>query len=163
MLATPPVVLNEVFYDPAGVSVKNGEVVDWTVGGHDDHVHAATWAGPHQGPGLPTGYGGAMAGGDAVSIGRQMAAERGWTGSEWDALYELWRRESTWDPNAVNPSSGAYGIPQALPAYKMSTAGSDWLTNPATQIRWGMGYISGRYGDPCTAWDTFLSRSPHWY
>jgi hypothetical protein len=93
-----------------------------------------------------------------------MMGSYGWdTGSQFTCLVNLWNAESGWSWSATNPYSGAYGIPQALPAYKMSSAGSDWLTNPATQIRWGMGYISGRYGDPCTAWDTFLSRSPHWY
>ena len=61
----------------------------------------------------------------------------------------------------VQPSSGAYGIPQALPGSKMATAGADWQTNPATQISWGLGYITGRYGTPCGAWDTFNSQG--WY
>ena len=51
-----------------------------------------------------------------------------------------------------NSSSGAYGIPQALPGSKMASEGSDWQTNPATQIKWGLGYIEGRYGSPCKAW-----------
>ena len=58
-------------------------------------------------------------------------------------------------------SSGAYGIPQALPGSKMASAGSDWRTNPKTQIKWGLGYISGRYGDPCGAWSHFLRKN--WY
>ena len=60
-------------------------------------------------------------------------------------------------------AAGAYGIPQALRGWKMASAGSDWLTNPATQIEWGMGYMGSVYGSPCTAYETFLSRSPHWY
>ncbi|MCY7287980.1 MAG: G5 domain-containing protein, partial [Cryobacterium sp.] len=64
----------------------------------------------------------------------------------------LWNKESGWRVNAENSSSGAYGIPQALPGSKMATAGDDWQTNPATQIQWGLGYISGRYGTPCGAW-----------
>jgi hypothetical protein len=63
----------------------------------------------------------------------------------------LWQRESGWRYNAENPS-GAYGIPQALPGSKMATAGADWQTNPATQIKWGLGYIQSRYGTPCSAW-----------
>ena len=63
-------------------------------------------------------------------------------------------------PFAAN-SSGAYGIPQALPGSKMGTYGSDWRTNPVTQIKWGLGYIKGRYGKPCVAWDHW--RNFNWY
>jgi hypothetical protein len=66
-------------------------------------------------------------------------------------LNNIWTRESGWVYNAQNPS-GAYGIPQALPGSKMASAGPDWQTNPATQIRWGLGYIKSMYGDPCSAW-----------
>jgi len=69
----------------------------------------------------------------------------------YSCLYNLWARESGWSYDAENPS-GAYGIPQALPGVKMSSAGADWATNPATQIRWGLGYIKGQYGNPCSAW-----------
>ena len=61
-------------------------------------------------------------------------------------------RESGWNVYADNPSSSAYGIPQALPGSKMASAGADWATNPVTQIRWGLGYIQDRYGSPCGAW-----------
>ncbi|BCB90580.1 aggregation-promoting factor C-terminal-like domain-containing protein [Phytohabitans suffuscus] len=67
-------------------------------------------------------------------------------------LDKLWTKESGWNHKARNPSSGAYGIPQAYPAGKMSSAGADWETSPATQIRWGLGYIRQRYDDPCGAW-----------
>ncbi|BBA99282.1 hypothetical protein RVR_5831 [Actinacidiphila reveromycinica] len=83
--------------------------------------------------------------------------------SEMSALIKLWNGESGWRANAENMSSGAYGIPQALPASKMAAAGSDWRTNAATQIRWGLSYIKGRYGDPMTAWASWNSHSPHWY
>lgn len=101
----------------------------------------------------------------AVALGKQMAAARGWTGGEWDALYQLWQRESGWRVNADNPISDAYGIPQALPGSKMAAAGSDWRTNAATQIKWGMDYIAGRpdYGTPSRAWAKWQSRIPHWY
>ncbi len=100
--------------------------------------------------------------GTARALGQQMAADMyGWTGSEWSCLDALWQRESGWNPNAHNPYSGAHGIPQALPGSKMATAGSDWATNPATQIAWGLGYISGRYGTPCGAWGH--SESVGWY
>lgn len=71
--------------------------------------------------------------------------------SEWSALVALWNQESGWRADATNPGSGAYGIPQALPASKMESAGADWKTSPATQIRWGIGYIKDRYGDPVAA------------
>ncbi|MGN9910363.1 transglycosylase SLT domain-containing protein [Phytohabitans sp. LJ34] len=67
-------------------------------------------------------------------------------------LDKLWTKESGWNHKARNPSSGAYGIPQAYPGTKMKSAGADWQTNPATQIKWGLGYIKGRYDDPCGAW-----------
>ena len=68
------------------------------------------------------------------------------------SLVQLWNGESGWNYLATNPSSGAYGIPQALPADKMASAGADWRTNAATQIRWGLGYIKSTYGSPCAAW-----------
>lgn len=66
-------------------------------------------------------------------------------------LGPLWDRESGWNAYAQNPSSGAYGIPQALPGSKMASAGPDWATNPDTQVRWGIGYIDAIYGSPCAA------------
>ncbi len=99
--------------------------------------------------------------GDPRSIARSMLGSYGWSSDQFGCLDSLWMRESGWNPNAENPSSGAYGIPQSLPGSKMATAGSDWRTNPATQIRWGLGYISGRYGTPCGAWAH--SESHGWY
>lgn len=90
--------------------------------------------------------------GSARALGQAMAAERGWGADEFSCLDQLWEKESGWRWNADNPSSEAYGIAQANPGSKMATVGSDWLTNPATQIEWGLGYISGRYGTPCAAW-----------
>jgi len=81
-----------------------------------------------------------------------MLAGYGWSSAQFSCLDSLWMRESGWNVHAQNPSSGAYGIPQALPASKMATAGADWQTNAATQIRWGLSYISSRYGSPCGAW-----------
>jgi hypothetical protein len=80
---------------------------------------------------------------------------------QFPCLNKLWNKESNWRDSASNPSSGAYGIPQALPGSKMKSAGSDWRTNPATQIKWGLGYIEGRYGSPCKAWSH--SQSVGWY
>jgi hypothetical protein len=96
-----------------------------------------------------------------VALGRQMAAAHGWTGTQWACLDELWTRESGWRMVWNTAGSGAYGIPQALPASKMAAAGADYMTDPATQIRWGLGYINGRYGDPCTAWSHETSAG--WY
>ncbi len=89
-----------------------------------------------------------------------MAANYGWGDDQFACLVSLWDKESGWRVNAANPS-GAYGIPQALPGSKMASAGADWQTNPATQIAWGLGYISGRYGTPCGAWGH--SQSTGWY
>ena len=74
-----------------------------------------------------------------------------WDYSEYSCLVKLWERESNWRHTATNSSSGAYGIPQSLPAEKMASAGSDWRTNPETQIDWGLNYIDRRYGSPCAA------------
>ncbi|MBA2477028.1 MAG: transglycosylase SLT domain-containing protein [Sporichthyaceae bacterium] len=94
-------------------------------------------------------------------LGQILAAERGFTGDQWSCLDSLWQRESNWNPNAENPSSGAYGIPQSLPGSKMATVAADWRTNPATQITWGLNYITDRYGTPCGAWGH--SQSVGWY
>ncbi|KQO93802.1 coiled-coil domain-containing protein [Leifsonia sp. Leaf264] len=76
----------------------------------------------------------------------------GWGGDQFGCLQSLWNKESGWRANAYNASSGAYGIPQSLPGEKMASAGVDWRTNAATQINWGLSYISQRYGSPCSAW-----------
>lgn len=99
--------------------------------------------------------------GTAQAIAADMVAARGWGSDQFDCLVALWKRESGWRVNAYNASSGAYGIPQSLPGNKMASAGADWETNPATQIAWGLGYISGRYGSPCGAWASSESRG--WY
>jgi hypothetical protein len=95
------------------------------------------------------------------ALARIMAAERGWGSGQFSCLQSLWTRESNWNYQAMNPSSGAYGIPQSLPGSKMASAGPDWRTNPATQIKWGLGYIADRYGTPCGAWGH--SESVGWY
>ena len=81
---------------------------------------------------------------------RQVLA-MGWDSDQYSCVVTLWERESNWRVNAHNSSSGAYGIPQALPGAKMASEGEDWLTNPETQIRWGLKYIAGRYGSACGA------------
>ncbi len=82
---------------------------------------------------------------------QMMLAEYGWGSDQFSCLVSMWNRESNWSVSAAN-SSGAYGIPQSLPGSKMASAGADWQTNPATQIKWGLGYVHDRYGTPCGAW-----------
>jgi hypothetical protein len=89
---------------------------------------------------------------DPRTIARALLVEFGFSVDQFSCLDPLWSGESGWRINADNPSSSAYGIPQALPGSKMSSAGADWATNPVTQIRWGLGYIRDRYGSPCGAW-----------
>jgi len=98
---------------------------------------------------------------DPQGIARILVREHGWSSSQFSCLRSLWQRESGWNPRADNPSSSAYGIPQALPGAKMASAGPDWRTNPVTQIRWGLGYIADRFGTPCGAWAH--SESHGWY
>ena len=97
----------------------------------------------------------------AQAIARSMMGSYGWGDGEFSCLQSLWNRESGWNYQAENASSGAYGIPQALPGSKMSSVAGDWATNPSTQITWGMQYIQGRYGTPCSAWAH--SESVGWY
>lgn len=85
----------------------------------------------------------------------------GWSDYDFECLVKLWYRESGWNPYACNRSSGAYGIPQSLPASKMAAYGDDYLTNYQTQIEWGLNYISSRYGSPANAWANSQSRG--WY
>ena len=82
-----------------------------------------------------------------------------WSESDYQALVNLWEKESNWNANAHNKSSGAHGIPQSLPASKMSSEGSDYYTNGYTQIRWGLKYIKERYGSPSVAWQHFQNKN----
>jgi hypothetical protein len=90
--------------------------------------------------------------GAAQQIALGMLGSYGWSSSQFSCLASLWNQESGWNVTASNPGSGAYGIPQALPGSKMASAGADWQTDAATQIRWGLGYIKADYGSPCGAW-----------
>lgn len=94
-------------------------------------------------------------------LGRSMALLYGWSGAQWDALDKLWAKESSWNNKAVNSSSGATGIPQALPASKMPKAAQAPTYDPAAQIQWGLSYIKGRYGNPVNAWAH--EQSAGWY
>ena len=101
-------------------------------------------------------------GGDPRGVGASIASRQyGWGADQFGCLDTLWTRESGWDPHAHNSSSGAYGIPQALPGSKMGAYGSDWADNPTTQIQWGLAYIRDVYGTPCGAWSEFQSQG--WY
>lgn len=114
--------------------------------------------------------GGGISGGSSPvggnqAIGQPMAAEYGWTGGEWDALVTLWNKESNWRNTAKNPSSGAYGIPQALPHTKMPKAAwpesAGGTSDARTQIAWGLNYIKARYGKPSAALSFHLRNN--WY
>ena len=94
-------------------------------------------------------------------IGKELAAARGWDGRQWNCLRDLWIKESGWSTRSSNASGTAWGIPQALPGSKMAKFGSDWRTNPVTQIKWGLHYIDNRYGNPCSAWNHFQNHN--WY
>jgi hypothetical protein len=95
------------------------------------------------------------------AIGCTLMLQQGFGLNQAPCLIKLWNRESGWRTNASNPSSGAWGIPQAVPGKKMAAFGSDWKTNAVTQIKWGLSYIKGRYSTPCGAWSH--SQSTGWY
>ncbi len=95
------------------------------------------------------------------AVGCSLMLKAGFDIGQFPCLDRLWTKESHWNTRASNPGSGAYGIPQALPGSKMGAYGGDWRTNPATQIRWGLNYIEGRYDTPCKAWSH--SQSTGWY
>ena len=123
----------------------------------DPATAAAAAAAAAEAGAVPTTYSGE----DPRSLAKPLVAAQGWGDSEYQCLVLLWNRESQWNPYAENASSGAYGIPQSLPGSKMASAGADWRTNPITQINWGIGYIKGRYGTPCSAWAH--SNAVGWY
>ncbi|MET8611125.1 MULTISPECIES: aggregation-promoting factor C-terminal-like domain-containing protein [Streptomyces] len=81
--------------------------------------------------------------------------------AQFNAFSKIVERESGWNPTATNSSSGAYGLVQALPGSKMASAGADWKTNPATQIKWGLNYMNSRYGSPVKAWSFWQANG--WY
>jgi hypothetical protein len=95
-----------------------------------------------------------------IELGQQMNSAKGWSNC-WSSLRTMWMHESGWNERADNPGSDAYGIPQALPGSKMSSAGSDWETRAATQIAWGLSYVEARYNDPCQAWAFWQAH--RWY
>jgi hypothetical protein len=99
--------------------------------------------------------------GTPKEIAMNLLPDHGWSDSQFSCLEKLWNKESRWNVHADNPSSTAYGIPQALPGNRMAAYGSDWRTNPVVQIKWGLDYIENTYGSPCSAWSHSQSRG--WY
>lgn len=97
----------------------------------------------------------------AQAMAQSMLSSYGWGQAQWPCLNKLWTQESSWITTAQNPSSGAYGIPQSLPASKMASVGADYRTNTRTQLTWGMQYVKAAYGSPCQAWDFHLAHN--WY
>lgn len=138
-----------------GVEVEREESLRVLVDEPTDEVIAV---GTRTAPSIPT----TTMAGSTRTIGKELADSLyGWSGDQWECLNALWTRESNWRANAHNSSSGAHGIPQALPGSKMAKYGADWATNPVTQIKWGLSYVKGRYGTPCGAWGSFQSKG--WY
>jgi hypothetical protein len=101
------------------------------------------------------------ASGSPQQIAEAMLSSFGWSSGQFSCLDPLWAHESGWSVTASNAGSGAYGIPQALPGSRMASAGPDWQSDAATQIRWGLEYIRNTYGSPCGAWDHELATG--WY
>jgi len=98
----------------------------------------------------------------AKQVAKALIAEKyQWDEEQYSCLNKLWTKESHWNYKARNKVSGAHGIAQALPATKMEVVGTDWRTNPVTQISWGLKYINERYDSPCKAWSKF--KRSRWY
>ena len=98
---------------------------------------------------------------DPKTLARALMPLYGLSTSQFSCVDNIWEQESHWNVHADNPYSSAYGIPQALPGSKMSSAGPDWQDNAETQIRWGLNYIKERYGSACAAWS--FKQSHGWY
>jgi hypothetical protein len=118
----------------------------------DEIVAVGTKAPPPPPPAVPAG--------EAQEIAKVLVSDRGWDDGQFSCLVALWNRESGWRTTAGR-LDGPYGIPQSNPGSKMASAGPDWQTDATTQIIWGLGYIAGRYGTPCGAWEHF--QSVGWY
>ena len=158
-----------------GIYVGNGQIIDAPYPGANvrfDPVGISGYVGatdPYAAtPGAvtttlipPSGFLAAPAALNQYQSFAQALAGATWGPSQFPYLNLLWDRESGWNPAADNPTSGAFGIPQALPAVKMATAGLDWATDPYTQIIWGIGYIRATYGTPQAAWAHELTDG--WY
>ncbi len=97
----------------------------------------------------------------SVSASQDIARKMISNGAQFQCFSKIVEHESGWKHTATNSSTGAYGLVQALPGSKMASAGADWQTNPATQIKWGLDYMKDRYGSPCGAWNFWQTH--HWY
>lgn len=143
-------------YEADGVQVGRQLLAETVVTpARDEVIRVGTFEGPDL-SNMP-----AVEPGTSRAIAQDLVLARGWSMEEFACLDALWSKESGWRVNAHNASSGAYGIPQAVPGSKMSSAGADWATNPTTQITWGLGYIANRYSTPCGAWAH--SQAKNWY
>jgi hypothetical protein len=166
-----PISLDRTLLHPAGSALMHGllQGLKFGFGGVSSFIYKAGSKISDVTSSIMNGVGASFGGGASgsmsanMTIGRNIMLQMGFQPSQWQSLRTLWTNESGWRTNALNASSGAYGIPQSLPASKMGSAGSDWQTNPATQIRWGLDYIKQRYGTPSFALGQWMSRSPHWY
>ena len=138
-----------------GVTYNNWSMIDFENDDKDYYVYSDFLS---TDPPMITASG---AKGDYQRYALSLMSKYGWEDTEMYALIQLWNRESGWNPNSHNKSSGAHGIPQALPGRKMASEGSDWATNGNTQIRWGLNYIRNRYGSPSNAWAHFQRSG--WY
>ncbi|HEX5300131.1 MAG TPA: NlpC/P60 family protein, partial [Streptosporangiaceae bacterium] len=160
-----------------GIYVGDGEIIDAPFTGAKVRLDPLTRIGGYVGATNPFAFGatapippggipaGGIPAGPAIVNPYQgfarTLANSAWGPGQFGYLNLLWERESGWNPAAANPVSGAFGIPQALPAMKMAAAGPDWATNPYTQIIWGIGYIRAAYGTPRAAWAHELAYG--WY
>jgi hypothetical protein len=151
-----------------GIYIGNGDVIDAPYAGVDVRVDSIASIGGYVGATHPAETQSATAQATAATTTSATAVVQGGLSNnqlfaeavsdatfgvgQFAYLDELWDRESGWNPGATNPSSGAFGIPQALPATKMATAGADYATDPYTQIVWGETYIQRVYGTPQAAW-----------
>lgn len=164
-----PVTLQQAF------GIKKGNVqftpfvatLPGQVGGAQDSSSSGKKGSRSGGGNLNGFHGGGGSASANQALGKQMAAAYGWSGAEWTALNNIVEAESGW-VTTIHNGGGlgyvpglAYGIPQALPGTKMASAGADWQTNPATQIKWMLGYIRSSYGDPIRAWQFHLAHG--WY
>jgi hypothetical protein len=145
---------------PAGAAVAAGAAIllASAAAHHADGHHAAR---PSVAAAIAPPAGSSSSANSNERLGMSMAAHRGWARGQAKCLNLLWTRESGWRLVWNYQGSGAFGIPQALPPQKMASAGADYMTNPVTEIKWGLGYITRSYGTPCKAWAH--EESDGWY
>ncbi|SDZ12836.1 coiled-coil domain-containing protein [Herbiconiux ginsengi] len=147
----------------AGARARDQQIAEENARKAAAAIAAAEEGGGDPGSAWVPGDGSIMSPAEAQAYASSIMGSYGWDDAQFNCLVRLWIGESGWRANALNESSGAYGIPQSLPANKMASVADDYLTNAATQIIWGMNYIAGRYGTPCSALSTWTARDPHWY